>query len=101
MDLDNKIATSESFGKALVELGKEEKQANIDFGTRLASVADEVIIVNVTHSQDIKKGLEENGFDSNNIYQADSLKNAQELLKRIVVPNSVVLFYNDLPDNYT
>lgn len=25
MDLDNKIATRESFGKALVELGKENK----------------------------------------------------------------------------
>lgn len=85
----------------LVELGKDEKQANEDFGKRIAEVADEVIIVNVINSISIKNGLKEAGFDDESIYQADSLKNAQEILKRIMEPNCVVLFYNDLPDNYT
>lgn len=85
----------------LVELGNDEKQANEDFGKRIAEVADEVIIVNVINSLSLKKGLSEANFNEEHIYHADSLKNAQELLKRIMEPNCVVLFYNDLPDNYT
>ena len=84
----------------LVELGTKEKQANIDFGERIAEVADKVIIVNVTHSLDIKKGLLNKKFDESKIYQIETLSAINELIKKMKLKDCTILFYNDLPDNY-
>lgn len=84
----------------LVELGVKEKQANIEFGERIAQVADKVIIVNVTHSLDIKQGLLNKNFDEKNIYQIDTLKSISSIIRKMQLKNCTILFYNDLPDNY-
>ena len=84
----------------LVELGAKERQANIDFGEQIAVVADKVILVNLSNAEYLKQGLQNKGFDSTNMYQTDTLENAKELLKRITRSQAVILFYNDLPDNY-
>ena len=84
----------------LVELGVKETQANIEFGERIAEVADEVVIVNITHSADIKKGLENKNFDSNKIHQLASLNLINNFIDKINDKDCTILFYNDLPDNY-
>lgn len=84
----------------LVELGAKEKQANINFGEQIAEVADKVIIVNLSNAEYLKQGLENKNFEPSNIFQTDTLDNAKLLLKKIVPNPSVILFYNDLPDNY-
>lgn len=84
----------------LVELGAKEKQANIDFGEQIAEVADKVIIVNLSNAEYLKQGLENKSFEPSNIYQTDTLENAKVLLNKIAPNQSVILFYNDLPDNY-
>ncbi len=84
----------------LVELGVKEKQANIEFGERIAQVADKVIIVNVTHSLDIKQGLLNKNFDEKNIYQIDTLNSISSIIRKMQLKNCTILFYNDLPDNY-
>lgn len=85
----------------LVELGKMEKEENITFGKNIAKYADFVIIVNKTNLEEIKEGLLSEGFDENKILSSSSLIEAKLQLKEIIEKGDVVLFENDLPDNYT
>ena len=87
----------------LVEMGSEEKRANIEFGERLSTVCDYVIIVNKVNEESILTGLLKSGFDENKIFKVENLGYAKIKLKEIMKDNEkyVVLFENDLPDNYT
>lgn len=85
----------------IVEMGAKEKEVNIQFGSQIADVANKVIIVNKVNLENIKTGLINKGYNAQNIYEAEDLKTATTLLKTIATENSVVLFENDLPDNYT
>lgn len=85
----------------LVELGSFENEANFNFGKNLASVANYVIIVNQTNKEKISEGLKEGGFNEDNIIFANNLIEAKLKLKEITKKGDVVLFENDLPDNYT
>ena len=84
----------------LVELGEKEKQENINFGKRIAKVADIVVIVNNVNFEAIKEGLEQEKFSDENIYQAENLDKAKILIKDFVKKGDAILFENDLPDNY-
>ena len=85
----------------LVELGSLERLANYEFGENIAEAADYVIIVNKTNELAIKQGLIDKKFDENNIKFAENTQKAQELLKTIIKPKDIILWENDLPDNYT
>ena len=85
----------------LVELGSLERLANYEFGERISKVADEVIIVNKTNELAIKQGLIDGKFDEARIHCVENNKLAQELLKTIIKKGDVILWENDLPDNYT
>ena len=84
----------------LVELGDKEEQANYEFGKNIAEYADICIIINKYNKESIKKGLLDNNFNKDNIYEVESLFLATELFKTLLQPNDVVLLENDLPDNY-
>ena len=85
----------------IVEMGNIEYEVNVEFGKNIAKVCDKVIIVNKVNLDAIKQGLLESGFDEKNILEAENLNVATLLLPTITKPNDVVLFENDLPDNYT
>ncbi len=85
----------------LIELGKEQFNSNFEFGRDLAGVCDYVIIDSAINYDAISSGLVFAGFDENKIIQAASLNQAVELLSKIVKDGDVVLFENDLPDNYS
>lgn len=85
----------------IVEMGIKEKEVNIQFGENIAKVCDKVIIVNKVNKDAIKQGLIDADFNENNIFEAESLKQASELLPNLTKTGDVVLFENDLPDNYT
>ena len=85
----------------LVELGNKEKEENINFGKNIAKYADFVIIVNKTNLEQIKEGLLSEGFDESKILAASSLIEAKLQLKDVAQRGDVILFENDLPDNYT
>ena len=84
----------------LVELGDSEYSENVAFGEKIAKVANKVIIVNKTNQQALSTGLIKSGFDEKNILQVETLNDAKAKLKDILVGGEVVLFENDLPDNY-
>src|SRR5574344_847852 len=68
----------------LVELGKTENAENVEFGKRIAKVADIVILVNKNQSENLKKGLLDEGFSETNIIYKDSLFEVTELFKTIL-----------------
>ncbi len=84
----------------MVELGGEENALNRAFGEAMAEAADIAILVGGEHVMPIREGLIEKGFDETRIISVKSLAEATELLKQHTEPGAVVLFENDLPDNY-
>ena len=85
----------------LIELGQEQYNANFEFGKNMASVCDYVIIDSQLNFEAISAGLISVGFDEKKILQAASLAQAVDVLSSVVKVNDVVLFENDLPDNYS
>lgn len=84
----------------LVELGKDENVVNYEVGKLLASHADIVIVIGKHNAEMIINGLTEEGFNRENILFAKSLNKGNEMLNEILTEGDVVLFENDLPDNY-
>ena len=85
----------------LVELGKMENVVNLEFGKRLARHADIVIVIGKHNAEMLINGLTDGGFPKENIMFAKSLNKGNALLNGIVKDGDVVLFENDLPDNYS
>lgn len=85
----------------LVEMGAKEQEVNVCFGEQIAKVCNSVIIVNKVNLSAIKQGLLSQGFNEQNIYETESLTLASDILSKIAKAGDVVLFENDLPDNYT
>ncbi len=85
----------------MVELGDSEEQFNQEFGKAMASCVDIAILVGKKHTLPIFQGLKEAGFPENAIHPVSSLAEATKLLHSLARAGDVVLFENDLPDNYS
>jgi len=84
----------------LVELGPLQEEANKTFGRQAAAVCDHVILVGPAQTRPIRAGLDEAGFAPGRITPVNTLQEAAGVLQRILKPGDVVLFENDLPDQY-
>ncbi len=84
----------------LVELGKDEGLANFEIGKLMAKHADMVVVIGKHNAVMLINGLVEGGMDRENIKFAKSLNKGNELLNGIMQEGDIVLFENDLPDNY-
>lgn len=84
----------------MVELGKDEYKYNKEFGRHMAEVIDIAILVGVKRSEPIVNGLKEGEFNDMNIYVVENLDAATKKLNELSRIGDVVLFENDLPDNY-
>ena len=84
----------------MVELGTKEYELNKEFGKYMAESVDVAILVGIKQSKAMEEGLKEENFDDNNIYIVSNLQEATERLGKITKAGDVVLFENDLPDNY-
>ena len=69
----------------------------------MAKICNSVIIVNKVNAEAIKQGLENGNFNQENILQVETLQDSNAKLSEILQKNqkNVVLYMNDLPDNYT
>ncbi len=85
----------------LVELGVEQYVSNKELGELMAKKADVVIIDGTTNYEALYEGLIAGGMSEDKILRAGSLKQAVTILADITEPGDVVLFENDLPDNYS
>ena len=84
----------------MVELGDMEEDENRKIGQVMADVLDLAILVGKKRTLPIYEGLKDKNFDEEKIYRVSSLNEATEVLAKISMPGDVVLFENDLPDNY-
>ena len=84
----------------MVELGDQENKLNYELGQEIAKVVDIAILVGKKRIVPIKKGIVDSGFDEKNIFVVDSLNDSTSILNSIVQEGDVVLYENDLPDNY-
>lgn len=82
----------------IVEMGKYETEVNKNLGKKIAEVCDYAIIVNEVNLTALKAGLEEGGFNEENIIVVDNLEAAKTSFASLQLENCVVLFENDLPD---
>ena len=84
----------------LVELGPREYECNYTFGLEAAGKCDIIILVGKNRSKPIREGVEAGGFGRENLYVVSSFAEAMGVYSKIADKNTVVLFENDLPDNY-
>jgi UDP-N-acetylmuramoyl-tripeptide--D-alanyl-D-alanine ligase len=84
-----------------VEMGAEEERENREFGKKTAAVCDWVFLVGEKKTEAIRQGLLEVGFDTSRLEVVNHLEQVTKRLKQIVRPGDVILFENDLPDQYT
>ena len=84
----------------MVELGEREYEENKRFGEQAADVCDLVILVGPTRTRPILDGLKAVEYPSQQIIVALNLEEVKQHLATQVTAGDVVLFENDLPDNY-
>ncbi|GIW06256.1 MAG: Mur ligase [Dehalococcoidia bacterium] len=84
----------------MVELGPVEEEENRRFGEAAAAVCDLVILVGPRRTQPIQAGLVAAGFPEDRLHLVRSLAEVTDLLRLHAGPGDVVLFCNDLPDQY-
>ncbi|MFS8541659.1 MAG: UDP-N-acetylmuramoyl-tripeptide--D-alanyl-D-alanine ligase, partial [Tissierellales bacterium] len=84
----------------MVELGERQEEANRELGLNIAKVCDYVILVGKHITKSIYEGLIETGYNEEHIFVVNTLKDATAIIQKIAKPKDIILFENDLPDNY-
>lgn len=84
----------------MVELGKREYEDNKRFGLQAAEVCDFVILVGPSRTTPILDGLKAANYPTQQVIIAMNLVEVRQHLAKLLKPGDVVLFENDLPDNY-
>jgi UDP-N-acetylmuramoyl-tripeptide--D-alanyl-D-alanine ligase len=84
----------------MIELGVKEGEYNTLFGEEISKVCDYVILVGPSQTLPIQDGLKIKQYPSDKIFIADDFTSAKKHLESILTEGDVVLFENDLPDNY-
>jgi len=85
----------------MVELGTMEEEANKEFGINISKVCDYVILVGENRTKPIYEGLMEVNYNKDNIFIVNTLDEATVYIQKLARPKDIVLFENDLPDNYS
>lgn len=83
----------------IIELGPLQEQENERFGERAAAVADVVIVVAKVNRAAIVAGAQRVP-DGAKVFAVDTLSQATAKFPELVGPGDVVLFENDLPDQF-
>ena len=81
-------------------MGAKQFEANRELGKTIAKSCDYAIVVNATNREAIKQGIDEGGMGTDKCFLADSLNLAHAHLAQILKAGDVVLYENDLPDNF-
>lgn len=84
----------------MIELGVKEHEYNERFGEYIADVCDYVILVGKEQTVAVQLGLKAKGYADSTLFVAMDFAAAKQHLEQILRAGDVVLFENDLPDNY-
>lgn len=83
-----------------VEMGEREYEENRRLGSLASKVCDFVFLVGPKRTRAIYEGLKESGFNESRIYVEKNLKGVTESFAEVLKSGDIILFENDLPDNY-
>jgi UDP-N-acetylmuramoyl-tripeptide--D-alanyl-D-alanine ligase len=85
----------------MVELGERQWGENKTLGGHIAEHGiDLAVLIGEEQTAAIQEGLDEAGFPNDRVRVFGSLFDAQEFLNAYLEPGDVVLYENDLPDQY-
>jgi UDP-N-acetylmuramoyl-tripeptide--D-alanyl-D-alanine ligase len=86
----------------LVEMGSKTKEVHLELGSRLANIANVVILIKNSATPDIERGIKNQDVRGKQpeIIWFNSALEAHTALKDILKPGDVILFQNDWGDNY-
>jgi len=84
----------------IVELGKKQYETNFAVGKEVGKVADFFVVMNKSNKLALLAGALSSGMGKDKILFAETRNQQKEILKKIIEKGDVVLFENDLPDNY-
>ena len=84
----------------MIELGEQAVPAHVRIATLAAEACDIVILVGRTYPDEFAGTLRDAGFGETKLFIASSLAEATEILGHLLMAGDVVLFENDLPDNF-
>lgn len=84
----------------MIELGERQQEENRLLGEHIAAHADLALLVGRRQTAPIREGLLGKGFSPENLHVFDSLREAQAFLSSFLREGDVVLYENDLPDQY-
>ncbi len=86
----------------IVELGHKEQSTHYKLGRKAGKIADVILLVGDTkRSWNIAKGIKETAFETTNLHFVKSLESGKDKLAKLTRPKDIILFENDLPDQYT
>ena len=85
----------------MIELGDKQYEENKKFGKHITKVADKVILVGEKITKAIKDGLIEEGFNKDNLYIINDVKDSYKMIQNFKEKSDIYALYeNDLPDSY-
>jgi len=84
----------------MIELGERERDENMLLGKHIAQNADLAVLVGENRTGAIAEGLRAAEFPPESIRVVKSLYEARDFLKQYLKDGDVVLFENDLPDQF-
>jgi len=85
----------------IIELGTEEEKIHEELGELIGETCDTAILVGrSSRTEALKQGLKETKFPEERFITVGDLEKAQEELRVIGQPGDLILFENDLPDQY-
>lgn len=82
----------------MIELGSMQDELNFNFGEYISEVSDMVILVGENQTKPIYNGLINKGYNEDNIYVINDVKEAFKIINKLNKKNMYVLLENDLPD---
>lgn len=83
-----------------VEQGEKQYELNYNLGKIIGASCDEFIIMNEINVTALCEGAMASGMSDERVHFAQNSKQRGDILKKIQTPGCVILFENDLPDNY-
>ena len=84
----------------MIDLGKAQDEINREFGKKMKGCADIVILVGKSQTKPIYEGLEESGFDMDQVFVFDTVKEALAYVYMTTDGEDTILLENDLPDAF-
>lgn len=83
-----------------VEMGNDSSMENFSLGASIADVADYIIIMNEINKNYLFSGAISHNFDKKRIFFCSTREKQKEIINLISSKGCVILFENDLPDNF-